>query len=43
MSRINVSELTDEELAELLYEIAEELEARLKYRTQPAEYDDLPF
>ena len=45
--RIDVSELSDDELVALYYDIAEEFEARLKYR-RPVELTDeekanLPF
>lgn len=43
MKRINVSELTDAELSELAYELAEEIEARLKYRSEPVQPTELPF
>ena len=43
MLKINISELTDAELSELLYELAEEVEARLKYRQESAQPTGLPF
>ena len=40
---MNISELTDAELSELAYELAEEIEARLKYKPEPAQPTELPF